>query len=220
MKPILDRLHAITHTSSSTKCSDDVRHAATMKWVDTIVIDQKLCPFAPPVRNAPNLRIKISEATTHDEIIGEIEREAHLLVGKLDEQASSMIERPKTTLVVLNEEKCPSLRDFRDLIRLSWRIQEEAINKHSYTEDLQQVLFHPEASHDTYAERLDADAADYTIRSPFPTIHLLREVDVMNAVTSGYPNLESLPSRNKQKMRQDDIEVCARRLNDCKVVGV
>jgi len=202
--------------SSSTKgSSGDFRRAATMKWVDTIVIQQKLCPFAPPVRDAPHLRIKISEATSHDEIIAEIGREAHLLVGEFD-PISPIVERPKTTLVVLDEEKCPSLCDFRDLVRLSWRVQEEAINKYSYTEDLQQVLFHPQASHDTYAERSDDDAADYTIRSPFPTIHLLREVDVMNAVTSGYPDLEGIPSRNKKKMRQDEIEVCARRLYVCK----
>jgi len=182
-----------------------------MKWVDTIVIDQKLCPFAPPIKEAPHLRIKVSEATSHDEIINEIEREAHLLVGP-----SSLLERPKTTLVVLDEDKCPSLLDFRDLVRLSWRVQEEAINKHSFTELLQQVLFHPEASHDTYAERSEDDAADYTIRSPFPIIHLLREEDVMNAVTSGYPDLEGLPSRNKKRLKLDGIEVCARRLDACK----
>mmetsp|Transcript_27852 Transcript_27852/g.41301 ORF Transcript_27852/g.41301 Transcript_27852/m.41301 type:complete len:222 (+) Transcript_27852:125-790(+) len=205
---LCSRSRAIT---SSTKGSKNFRHDATMKWVDTIVIDQKLCPFAPPIKEAPHLRIKVSEATSHDEIINEIEREAHLLVGP-----SSLLERPKTTLVVLDEDKCPSLLDFRDLVRLSWRVQEEAINKHSFTELLQQVLFHPEASHDTYAERSEDDAADYTIRSPFPIIHLLREEDVMNAVTSGYPDLEGLPSRNKKRLKLDGIEVCARRLDACK----
>jgi hypothetical protein len=207
-RSILCRSRAIT---SSTKGSENLRHDATMKWVNTIVIGQKLCPFASPVNDAPHLRIKVSKATSHDEIISEIEREAHLLVGP-----SLLLERPKTTLVVLDEEKCPSLLDFRDLVRLSWRVQEEAIIKHSYIDLLQIVLFHPEASHDTYSERCEDDAADYTIRSPFPIIHLLREEDVMNAVTSGYPDLEGLPSRNKKRLKRDGIEVCARRLDACK----
>lgn len=199
---------------SASTCPTDIRHTATVKWLESIVIQQKLCPFAPPVRQAPQLRIEVSSATCHDDIIRDVEKEAHLLVGK--EHYTIGDERPETTLVVLNEEKCPSLKDFRDLIRLSWRVQEEAINSNEYTKHLQLVLFHPQATHDTYTEQDGEDAADYTIRSPFPIIHLLREVDVMSAVTSGYNDLEGLPSRNKARMRRDGIELCAARLEACK----
>ena len=71
-----------------------------------------------------------------------------------------------------------------------------------------------QAKHDTYSEV--EDAADYTIRSPFPILHLLREVDVMKAVKSGYHDLEGLPARNKARLRLDSLEVCAARLAACK----
>jgi hypothetical protein len=67
---------------------------------------------------------------------------------------------------------------------------------------------------------MDDSPADYTIRSPYPTIHLLREVDVMKAVQGAYPNLESLPARNKAKLTEQGIEACQARLVACYDVGV
>ena len=41
-----------------------------------------------------------------------------------------------------------------------------------------QVLFHPAAVHSVYAEG-PPDPADFTIRAPFPTVHLLRSLEVV-----------------------------------------
>ncbi len=41
---------------------------------------------------------------------------------------------------------------------------------------LQLVLFHPLAVHSAYTDGGLPDAADYSIRSPLPTFHFLREV--------------------------------------------
>lgn len=216
--------HYTPFSSATTKTDNELRRSATMKWLDSIVIEQKLCPFAPPVRKAPKLRIAISQAVNHDEVVREVEKEAHFLIGTgVLPGTSSDVEcldenypRPETTLIVLDETKCPSLTDFRDLVRLSWQVQEEAINENGYGKLLQQVLFHPLATHDTYASVEEVDAADYTIRSPYPVIHLLREEDVMKAVTSGYKDLEGLPSRNKKKLRADGFALCSNRLEMCK----
>ena len=221
------RIHR-RYLSTILKSGDERKKVITQRWLDSIVIKEKLCPFAPPVSREPQLRICISHGTNHDEIVREIESEAHLLVGnrdehkidlndkKDDETGMEVIEKPETTLVVLDAEKCPSLSDFRDLVHLSWRVQDESIVQHGYEKDLQIVLFHPLAKHDTYAdEQLQPDAADYTIRSPFPIIHLLREEDVLKAVTSGYKDLEGLPSRNKAKLRSLGLDVCKERLEAC-----
>ncbi len=192
-----------------------MKHAATMKWLDTIVIREKLCPFAPPVRQPPKLRLFVSNASCHDDIIEEVATEANLLVGDEPQCDAQKESQPETTLIVLDHDECPSLKNFHDLVRLSWRVQEEAINIHGYGDDLQIVLFHPKAKHDTYTEQDGDDAADYTIRSPFPTIHLLRQKDVMDAITSGYRDLEGLPSRNKAKMRQQGTDRCAESLKAC-----
>eukprot|EP01083_Nonionella_stella_P084732 234630_1 len=68
-------------SSVTTESNTELKRRATMKWLNSIVIEQKLCPFAPPVRKAPKLRIAISEAANHDEVVREVEEEAHLLVG-------------------------------------------------------------------------------------------------------------------------------------------
>lgn len=204
---------------STTVCSNIRRKIVTQNWLDTIVIGEKLCPFAPPVRKEPQLRITVSNGTTHDEIINDITSEVHCLVGGVNNaEKRSTIQRAETTLVVLNEEKCPSLLDFRDLVHLSWRVQDEAIIQHGYDKDLQIVLFHPMAKHDTYIDQgpdEEEDAANYTIRSPFPIIHLLREEDVMKAVYSGYKDLEGLPTRNKARMRNIGVDGCKRKLKGC-----
>jgi hypothetical protein len=213
----------------ATISTNDLRYAATIKWLNTVVIGEKLCPFAPPVKKAPELRVKVSNASSHDDIIRDITSEAHLLMEGLSlsthnngTKGNAALEvdpsAPETTLVVLDEEECTSLKNFHDLVRLSWRVQEEAINQHGYTNDLQLVLFHPKATHDTYTEQSGDDAADYTIRSPYPVIHLLRQADVMDAVTSGYKDLEGLPSRNKARMREQGIQKCATRLESCRQV--
>lgn len=194
---------------TSTHANNELRHSVTMKWVNSIVINEKLCPFAAPVVKDPKLRIKVSNAVNDDEMIRDLKYEVKLLVG--DQAPLQQSQQHETTLVVLDD---PSLKDFRDLVRLSWRAQEEAVNEPGYTGDLQLVLFHPEAAHNTYAEKID-DAADYTIRSPYPIIHLLREVDVMRAVTSAYSDLEGLPSRNKARFREQGVGTCAARLNAC-----
>jgi len=219
---------------------DERRIVATQKWLKSIVIGKKLCPFASPVSRAPKLRIFASRASNYDDIVREIATEAHLLVGTdkhTVEEASfnsnsnsnsnsnitnklstaTSIQRPETTLIVLNERLCTPLLQFQNLVRLSWTIQSEAIVANGLLGKLQIVLFHPRASHNTYSERPDEDdAADYTIRSPYPTIHLLREADVMRAVKGGFPDLEGLPSRNKALLRTDGVHICKDRLNACK----
>ena len=215
--------HQARYLSTNALCNSR-RKAITQKWLDTIVNEERLCPFAPPVSQEPQLRIHISNAHNHDDIIHEISSEAHLLIGKdgqSDDRSISSIYRPETTLVVLNEDKCKSLSSFRDLVQLSWRVQSESILENGYEKDLQIVLFHPLAVHNTYSfyqpsnETEEGDAGDYTIRSPFPTIHLLREKDVMKAVTSGYKDLEGLPSRNKAKLRILGWKACKKKLEAC-----
>ena len=50
-----------------------------------------------------------------------------------------------------------------------------ARNAAAFLQNPAQVLFHPMAMHSIYSEGLP-DAADFTIRAPFPTIHLLRRL--------------------------------------------
>lgn len=190
------------------------RIGATKHWFRSVVIDQKLCPFAPPMQRDPELmRIVCSHPnSTRSQAIDLIKKEAHDLVGE------GAHPKHETTLVVLDSEQEDSAiwsQDFREFVRLSWDIQEEAVEKAGLLGKLQLVLFHPWATHQTYGMQEGDNPGDYTIRSPYPTIHLLRELDVLQAVQGGYPNLETLPARNKAKLNNQGVEACRKRLEEC-----
>ena len=119
----------------------------------------------------------------------------------------------ETTLIVFGGN---FVQDFHDFVRLSWILQSDAVVAGGYVDDVQLVLFHPSAKHQTYGtDDKDGNAADFTIRSPYPLVHLLREVDVMQAVSGSYPSLQDLPTRNKKKMQAQGVSVCRNRLLDC-----
>jgi uncharacterized protein len=214
--------------------------AATQKWIERVVIGEKLCPFAPPLLTADTLRVVASSATNETQAVPTIRSEAKLLFGtddkvQLDEnngvnardtaeippplskQQQHLQPRHETTLVVFD---APFVQDFRDFVRLSWVLQEEAIVHGGFQTDLQLVLFHPKATHQTYRdsaslEEDDEAAGDFTIRSPYPTVHLLREIDVMQAVSGSYPNLSELPTRNKLRLVTQGYAHCKARLDAC-----
>eukprot|EP00929_Paragymnodinium_shiwhaense_P062715 TRINITY_DN31315_c0_g1_i2.p2 TRINITY_DN31315_c0_g1~~TRINITY_DN31315_c0_g1_i2.p2 ORF type:complete len:306 (+),score=61.71 TRINITY_DN31315_c0_g1_i2:51-968(+) len=187
----------------------DARINTTRRWFDEVVLAEKLCPFAPPVRDAPQLRIVASEAASEEQAIEEIARQAAALKDGILRPEAGL---PETTLVVY-ERSLSFVAAWQDLVRLSWRLQSEAILANGLQEDLQLVLFHPEAVHSAYGEG-PPDAADYSIRAPYPTVHLLREMDVLSAV-AGYPQAEQIPARNKARLRAQGLDACAARLTAC-----
>ena len=73
--------------------------------------------------------------------------------------------------------------------------------------------FHPKAVRSLYQQGA-GDGSEYSIRSPYPTFHLLKESDVLEAVTdSGYPDPEQIPSRNAAILRKIGPAECYRRFN-------
>lgn len=200
------------HFFSSGASFVDQRVNATYNWFENIVVGQKLCPFAPPLQRDPELMRVVSSPENVDrrQSIDLVREEAHALVGTEAAPAH------ETTLIILDTPEWS--RDYREFVRLSWDLQEQVVEEAGLVGTLQLVLFHPLATHQTYAGWAEEeDAADYTIRSPYPTVHLLREVDVLQAVQGGYPNLETLPMRNQAKLIQQGSDACKRRLEECSI---
>ena len=181
--------------------------SSTHRWFHNVVLGQKLCPFAAPLASDTHkLRIVASSAATPHQAVADVTREALFLMR--DESSHH-----ETTLLVFGHDGF--VKEFREFIHLSWALQEKAVLETGLEGALQLVLFHPQATHQTYGGCDEDDPADYTIRSPFPTVHLLREQDVVRAVTGGYPNLEELPNRNKARLVAQGLETCQQRLVAC-----
>ena len=191
-----------------------IRLRATRRWLDRIVIGQRLCPFAPPVRAPPQLNLLVSRAENLDGIVREVAAAATALRRGIDDPTLAPADG-ETTLIILNEDTGGHPLSWRDLVSLSWRLQEEAILEPGHGEHLQIVLFHPNATHTTYIEDgAPADAGDYSIRAPFPTVQLLREIDVLRAVQS-YPGADAIPARNRVRLRAQGLAACEERLRGC-----
>ena len=180
------------------------RLAATARWFDSIVVAQKLCPFASAVRNPPKLGSSCSQAAPRTR-----------WRQRWRPQAASICSdgaTHETALLVVDEPLDDALREWSAFYSLSWRLQSEALVDQQLQDQLQLVLFHPRArALGVLSSLMDDDAADFAVRSPFPTIHLLRERDVMAALKA-YPDAEGIPQRNAARLRTQGAEACARRL--------
>ena len=219
---------------------------ATENWFRTIVLGQKLCPFAPPLAKEHSQALRICSSSSFEigDVIEEMKAEARYIIpdngvtpeigayNQMSSEDSKLFERdiaairtvpsasltpescrPETTLVVFDSNE--EFSNFMDFQRLSFEVQREAIMGQGLVDDLQIVVFHPRAKHLTYSDSV-VEPGDYTIRSPYPTFHLLREIDVLRAVES-YKNkdLLNLPIRNKERLRIQGMEVCKSMLQKC-----
>ena len=79
-----------------------------------------------------------------------------------------------------------------------------------YEGTYQLASFHPDYQFDG----CDADdATNFTNRSPYPMLHILREDEVTKALDS-YPSPETIPERNKQVCRELGIKALLALLRD------
>jgi uncharacterized protein len=235
------------NTSTNNVNIIDHKIQSTRQWINDIVIGEKLCPFAIPLwkKKDSTIRIVSSNATSTKDAIRDVQNEIIDLVGKERvEDDTKNSNKHETTLIVFDcdyntllsqsqhtdtEQQQHSQqhniyqqynsnfsKNYIDFVRLSWMIQEQVVGE-TYQELIHIVLFHPLATHQTYGNDQNNNPADYTIRSPYPTIHLLRQQDILNVVESNknYADYEYIPSRNKAKFIQQGIQVCQERLQQC-----
>ena len=203
------RTNVMSRLSRRGRCCEisSRRIAETQRWLDQVVIGRRLCPFAKAVREPPALRLCASFADNLDEVVEEVAREAR---GLRTSQFGA-----ETTLLILRDSYAGLSLGYMELLSLSWRLQEEVIVGAGHATHVQIVLFHPKATHSTYTDAAaPADAGDYTIRSPHPMIHLLRESDILRAVQQ-HPDAAGIPGRNRTRLREDGLDACMHRLERC-----
>ena len=160
--------------------------AATREWLEKAVIGLNLCPFAKSVYVRDQVRIVVSEARHLDAFLEELDRELEFL-------ASTDPKEVDTTLLVH-----PTLfGDFLDFNEIAG-IAEEAVEEHELEGILQVASFHPAFQfEDTEAD----DITNFTNRSPYPTLHLLREESIERAVEA-YPEAEAIYDKNIETMKK------------------
>jgi len=149
-------------------------------WLDTFVIGLDLCPFARPLQHSDKLRICVSDARTDGELHRAFLGELDLLQTKSDVEIA-------TTLLAFPH-RLSEFDDFLGFLHESQKLIESA----GLEGVIQLASFHPRYQF----EGTEPDAAEnYSNRSPYPILHLLRE-DMLTRSLQDFSQPELIPERN------------------------
>ncbi|HWV17959.1 MAG TPA: DUF1415 domain-containing protein [Rhodocyclaceae bacterium] len=166
--------------------TEDAVIAATQQWLERAVIGLNLCPFAKAVHVKQQIRYVVSTAQTPDELLAELATE----LSRLDATAAAEID---TTLLI-----APQM--FEDFIDFHFFLEEaDVLLKRSGLEGVIQIAsFHPKFE---FAGSEADDIANYSNRSPYPILHLLREASIDRAVAA-FPDAADIYERNIETLEQ------------------
>ncbi len=158
----------------------------TRLWVEKAVIGLNLCPFAKPVYLKSLIRYAVSAARTPEELFADLQRELRLLA---DTPAAEV----ETTLLI-HPRVLDAFLDFNDFLGIA----EDAVAMMDLEGVLQVASFHP--AYQFEGTRKD-DVTNCSNRSPYPTLHLLREASIEAAVAT-HPDPDAIYRANIETLRR------------------
>lgn len=160
--------------------------AATRNWLGKAVIGLNLCPFAKSVYVKDQVRIIVSDAKDPAALLEHLMTELRLL-------ADSDPEEIDTTLLV-HPYVLQRFLDFNDFLEIA----DAALEDMGLEGELQVADFHPKFQ---FAGTTLNDVSNNTNRSPFPTLHLIRESSIDRAVEA-FPDAATIYERNIALMQE------------------
>ncbi|MEQ1673445.1 MAG: DUF1415 domain-containing protein [Candidatus Nitrotoga sp.] len=158
----------------------------TQEWVERAVIGLNLCPFAKAVHVKKQIRYVVSTASTHEDLLRD-------LMIELEALAEILPEKVDTTLMIHPYVLTDFLEynDFLDVV-------DEALGDMELDDAIQVASFHPQYR---FADTQPEDIENYTNRSPYPMLQLLRESSMVRAVEA-YPQAEQIFEKNIETLRR------------------
>jgi len=164
--------------------------AETRDWVERVVIGLKLCPFAPAPALKGLIRYVSSDAETPEALLEDLEKELRHLVASPPEEI-------ETTLLI-HPRVLQDFHDFNDFLELA----DELVRMLELEGEIQIASFHP---HYQFADTESDDIGNATNRSPYPTLHLLREESIARAVDS-FGDTRSISTTNLATLERLGLE--------------
>lgn len=161
---------------------------ATRRWVEQVVVAFNLCPFAKRELMKERVRFVVSKATDEATLLDELAHELALL---------NVDEAVETTLLI-HPQVLQDFYQYNDFL--------EAADELLVDMDLEGVYqvasFHPDYQ---FGGTEPDDVENYTNRSPYPMLHLLRE-DSLSQAIDNYPEVDLIPERNIECMNEQGLE--------------
>jgi uncharacterized protein len=150
----------------------------TKNWINTVVIGCNFCPFAAKVVKAKTVNYKVEESMLPSVCLDAFLTELLFLDNNPKIETSFLI-------------FANSLKNFDEYLKFVLKA-ESLLKKKKYTGIYQLASFHPNY---LFANSKDDDAENYTNRSIYPMLHLLRESSIDKAVEF-YNDTHSIPKNN------------------------
>ncbi|MFC1588728.1 DUF1415 domain-containing protein [Pseudomonadota bacterium] len=169
----------------------------TRCWVKTVIVEHNFCPFAKRELERESIHYSINHSTDLEPALQAVIDECVYL----DNNAAT-----ETTLLIFPE----GFQDFESYLELV-ELGENLITDQGYEGVYQFASFHPDYC---FAGADKNDAANYTNRSPYPMLHLIREASMEKALEH-YPEPEKIPERNVEYARELGLDEMKRQLEAC-----
>lgn len=166
---------------------DDIIISQTIAWIKSVVIGCNFCPFASKAMLKKSIRYVVLRNAS-------IEITLEILIREF--QFLDVSDDVETTLIILPND----FTDFDTYLDLV-SIAEEFISLQGYDGVYQIAGFHPEYR---FADSDGDDPANYTNRSVYPMLHILREESITKAIED-YPDATDIPQRNIEYAKQKGL---------------
>ena len=160
--------------------------AATRTWIERAVIGLNLCPFAKAVHVKEQIRYVVSDAQSPEALIEDLRRE----LSTLDKASPADI----ATTLLIHPRVLTDFRDYNDFLESA----DELVVEMDLEGVIQVASFHPRYQ---FSKTTPENVINCTNRSPYPTLHLLREADV-DAAVAAFPDAKLIYERNIATLRK------------------
>lgn len=159
---------------------------ATKAWLEKAVIGLNLCPFAKAVHVKDQIRYVVSDANTPEVLLAELVCELELL----NESDPMQVE----TTLLIHPYVLTDFLDYNDFLHVA----DAALDDLDLVGVFQIASFHPQYQ---FAGTAADDIDNFTNRSPYPILHLLRESSIERAVEA-FPDASQIFERNIEALRR------------------
>ena len=160
--------------------------ANTIRWLERAVIGLNLCPFAKAVHAKRQIRYAVCVADSPEALLNEV-------IGELQFLAATDPAETDTTLLI-HPNVFTDFLDYNDFLEVA----DAAIAELKLDGVIQIASFHPQYQ---FSDTEPDDITNFTNRSPYPTLHLLREESVTRAVAA-FAEAEDIFEKNIETMEK------------------
>lgn len=166
------------------KYGDETYIAHTRCWLENVVLKYNLCPFAYKPFKAGQVRYVVTDSARAEFLLEDLQQELDYLRSvPANEVETSLLIHPGVL------EDFLEYNDFFDLVDM-------LLTEGGYEGEFQVASFHPDYQ---FEGTRPEDAENYTNRSPWPMLHLIRE-DSLEKAIAGYSDVAAIPEHNIRTM--------------------